>query len=229
MDAAVEHPPLPHLRAAFAVGEPLAHAEAAWATSALGVPVHDTWWQTETGAIVVATPIGESPRPGVIGRAVEGYEVACLRSHGHEAVEHAAPGEPGELAVRAGWPSMFRAYLDQPQLYAGCFQEGWYLSGDVAAMDEDGWVTYVGRRGDVFKSAGHLVSPAEVEEALLEHPAVADAGVWGRHDPVAGTLIEAHVKVAAGYQEGDALRREILVFARQRLGPALAPRVAALP
>jgi acetyl-CoA synthetase len=223
MDAAVEHPALPHLRATFSVGEPLARVEADWARDVLGAPVHDTWWQTETGAIVVATPIAQTPRPGRIGPAVAGYEVACLDTSG-AGVARAAPGTPGELAVRAGWPSMFRAYLDQPDLYAAAFRDGWYLSGDVAEMDQQGWFTYVGRRDDIFKSAGHLVSPAEVEEVLLAHGAVVDAGVWGRQDPVAGTLVEAHVMLAAGYVQDEELRREILAFARRRLGPALAPR-----
>ncbi len=186
-------------------------------------PVHDTWWQTETGSIVVATPYDETPRPGRIGRAVEGFEVACVRRT-DAGVEPVPYGEAGELAVRRGWPSMFQAYLDRPELYAASFQGDWYLSGDLAEMDEGGWIGFVGRQGDVFRSAGHLVSPTEVEEALLAHPAVADAGVWGRQDPVVGTLIEAHVVLVPGHADGEELRRDILGFARGRLGPALAPR-----
>lgn len=221
--AGIQGGPLPFLRYVFAVGEPLAHAEAEWGREAFGVPVRDTWWQTETGCIVVATCWDEEPREGAVGRAVPGFEVACLHgTEGQSAV--AAPDEPGELCVRTPWPSMFRTYLGNPQLYAGSFLETWYLSGDVASMDADGWVSFVGRRGDVFKSAGHLVSPAEVEDVVLQHPAVADAGVWGRHDPVAGTLVEAHVVVRPGHEPGDDLMREILAFARSRLGPALAPR-----
>jgi len=223
LDDSVERRPLPHLRTVFSVGEPLARAESEWAGEALGATVHDTWWQTETGSIVVATAYDETPRPGLIGHAVDGFEVACLRRT-DAGVEPVGAGETGELAVRRGWPSMFKDYLERPELYAASFQGEWYLSGDLAAMDGDGWVGYVGRQGDVFRSAGHLVSPGEVEEVLLTHPAVVDAGVCGRQDPVVGTVIEAHVVLAPGHDDGEELRREILGFARGRLGPALAPR-----
>jgi acetyl-CoA synthetase len=223
MEHAVPCEALPRLRTVLSVGEPLARTEAEWALQALGRPVHDSWWQTETGSIVLATPWDETPRSGRVGHAVDGFEVACVRRT-RSGLEPVAAGERGELAVRAGWPAMFRAYLGHPKLYAHSFQDGWYLSGDVATMDEDGWVAFHGRLGDVFKSAGHVVSPAEVEEVLLAHPAIADAGVWARQDPVAGNLIEAHVVLSKGRSDGEALRREILGFARGRLGPALAPR-----
>jgi len=224
MDAAgVPRPPLPALRSVFTVGEPLAMPEARWARDALGIPVRDTWWQTETGCIVVATPHDAEPRAGVIGRPVPGFEVACLaRGDGDPTV--AAPGEAGELAVRRGWPSMFRAYLDDPDLYRASFDGDWYRSGDLAVMDAEGWVSFVARGGDVFKSAGHLVSPAEVEAGVLEHPAVVDAGVWGREDELMGTVIEVFAVVAPGVEANEDLRSEILGFARSRLGPALAPR-----
>ncbi len=223
MGPSVERDPLPDLRSVFSAGEPLARTEMDWARQALGRPVHDSWWQTETGSIVLATRYDEIPRAGRIGHAVDGFEVACLRRT-RTGVERVAPGEQGEVALRAGWPSMFHTYLDRPELYGDSFQDGWYLSGDLAAMDEDGWVTFHGRQGDVFKAAGHVVSPAEVEEALLGHPAVADVGVWAREDPVVGNLIEAHVVLSEGRRDGEELRREILGFARGRLGPALAPR-----
>jgi acetyl-CoA synthetase len=224
---------LPALRGIFSVGEPLASAEADWARETLGAPVRDTWWQTETGCIVVATPWDEDPRPGRIGRPVDGFEVACLPSAEEGGSrEPAGPGVAGELAVRAPWPSMFRAYLDRPDLYRRCFEDGWYLSGDVAIRDEEGWIEYVGRKDDLFNTAGHLVGPAEVEGTLVQHPAVADAAVTGRPDPVAGTVIEAWVVLddahAPSAEEGEEGRervvRDVLRFARERLGPALAPR-----
>lgn len=224
MDAAgVPRPALPALRSVFAVGEPLAAPETRWAREALGVPVRDTWWQTETGCIVVATPYDVEPRDGFIGTAVPGFDVACLtRTEGE--LTRAAPKEPGELAVRRGWPSMFRAYLDDPDLYKASFHGDWYRSGDLATMDDEGWIGFVARSGDIFKSAGHLVSPAEVEAGVLDHPAVVDAGVWGREDELMGTIIEAFVVLAPGVEGSEALRREILGFSRSRLGPALAPR-----
>jgi acetyl-CoA synthetase len=219
----IPRPLLPSLRSVFAVGEPLAHPEARWAREALGVPVRDTWWQTETGCIVVATPYDVEPREGAVGVPVAGFEVACLdRSTGTATVVE--PGVAGDLAVRSGWPSMFRAYVDDPELYRASFRDGWYVSGDLAMMDEEGWLHFVARGGDVFKSAGHLVSPAEVEAGVLDHPAVVDAGVFGREDELMGTIIEAYVVLASGVDATDTLRSEILGFARSRLGPALAPR-----
>ena len=224
MDAGVQRPPALHaLRSVFSVGEPLAPPEARWGREALGVPVRDTWWQTETGCIVVATSYDAEPRDGFVGPAAPGFEVTCL-AHTGDGVAPAVPGQTGELAVRRGWPSMFRAYLDSPDQYRASFHGDWYLSGDLAEIDEDGWVRFVARGGDIFKSAGHLVSPAEVEAGVLEHPAVVDAGVWGRDDEFVGTVIEAHVVLAAGVEATEALAGEILGFARSRLGPALAPR-----
>jgi acetyl-CoA synthetase len=216
-------PELPSLRSVFTVGEPLAPAESRWGLQALGVPVRDTWWQTETGCIVVATPFDESVSEGAIGRPVPGFDVACLVREGGRR-RRARPEEAGELAVRRGWPSMFRTYLDDPDLYRHCFDGEWYLSGDLADMDAEGRVRFQARSGDAFKSAGHMVSPVEVEAALLDHSSVVDAAVSGRPDPMAGAVIEAHVVLVPEAEPSEALIHEILAFARSRLGPALAPR-----
>ncbi|MFQ5538633.1 MAG: AMP-binding protein [Gemmatimonadota bacterium] len=215
----------PALRGLFTVGEPLMPAEAWWASRRLGVPVRDTWWQTETGCIVVATPQDEAPREGFVGRPVEGFETMCARRAPDGGVEPVAEGEAGELVIRRGWPSQFRTYLDRPDLYAASFAGEWYLSGDLMERDGEGWLRYVGRRDDLFNSAGHLVAPAEIEATLLRHPAVVDAGVGGRSDEVAGTVIEAWVVLAPDRTPDEDLRRDILRFAREELGPALAPRV----
>jgi acetyl-CoA synthetase len=119
---------------------------------------------------------------------------------------------------------MFRAYLDQPDRYARCFVGDWYVSGDLARRDDDGYLWFVGRADDVIKSAGHLVGPFEVESTLLEHPAVAEAGVIGVPDPVAGEVVKAFVSLHRGHEPDEDLRRELLGFARARLGPAIAPR-----
>jgi acetyl-CoA synthetase len=217
-------PDLPLLQSVFTVGEPLAPAESRWGREVMGVPVRDTWWQTETGCIVVATPFDGEVREGFIGRALPPFEVACLVADG-EKTRPARPDEVGELCVRRGWPSMFRAYLDDPDLYRRSFAGDWYRSGDVAEMHAGGWVHFLARHGDAFKSAGHMVAPVEVEAVLLDHPAVVDAAVAGRSDELAGTVIEAHVVLAAEAEDTDGLVRDILAFARSRLGPALAPRV----
>jgi acetyl-CoA synthetase len=130
----------------------------------------------------------------------------------------------GELALRPGWPSMFRGYLGQEERYRSCFAGGWYLSGDLARRDEDGWFWFVGRGDDVIKSSGHLIGPFEVESVLLEHPAVADAGVIGIPDPTAGEVVKAFVVPAPGHEPSGALARDVRGFARTRLGAAIAPR-----
>jgi acetyl-CoA synthetase len=170
-------------------------------------------------------------RPGSMGRPLPGVEAAIVRrtdDGGVEIVED--PDQQGELALRPGWPSMFRGYLHEPERYAKCFAGGYYLTGDLARRDGDGYYWFVGRADDVIKSLGHLIGPFEVESALLEHAAVAEAGVIGKPDPVAGEVVKAFVALKPGFEEGDALRRELLGFARKRLGAVVAPKeIAFLP
>jgi acetyl-CoA synthetase len=213
------------LRFVTSVGEPL-HAEAVlWGRDALGLPIHDNWWQTETGGILIANYAGMEIRPGSMGRPLPGIEAAIVRRRPDGGVDLIAePDTQGELAIRAGWPSMFRTYLGQEERYRRCFREGWYLTGDLARRDADGYFWFAGRADDVIKTAGHLIGPTEVESVLLRHPAVAEAGVIGLPDPVAGEIIKAFVVTRAGHAPGDALRRELLSHARQQLGPAVAPR-----
>jgi acetyl-CoA synthetase len=134
------------------------------------------------------------------------------------------PDTVGELALKPGWPSMFRAYLGQEERYRKCFRSGWYLSGDLARRDADGYYWFVGRADDVIKSAGHLIGPFEVESALLEHPAVAEAGVIGKPDPTVLEVVKAFVSLRSGFAPSDALNRELMAHARRKLGPAVAPR-----
>jgi acetyl-CoA synthetase len=222
---------LGRLRTMASVGEPLDPATLAWARSTFDVPVLDTWWQTETGGIMIANRPGLEIRPGSMGKPLSGVEAAVLEAdeRGVAAVRDGRPvaaavGQSGQLALRAGWPSMFRAYIGQPERYARCFLDGWYLSGDLARIDADGYVWFVGRADDVIKSAGHLIGPNEVESVLLQHPAVAEAGVIGVPDPVAGEVVKAFVVLRAGAQGDDETLRSILAHARRALGPAIAPR-----
>ncbi|MGW4161028.1 acetate--CoA ligase [Streptomyces sp. NPDC004788] len=223
---------LSSLRFVASVGEPLNPEAVHWGREALGLPVHDTWWQTETGAIMIANFAADPVRPGSMGRPVPGVEAAVLAcgEDGRAAVDggHVRvlrdPGVQGELALRAGWPSMFRGYLHEPRRYEACFADGWYLTGDLVTRDADGWFWFVGRADDVIKSAGHLIGPFEVESALMEHPAVAEAGVIGRPDPLAGAIVKAFVLLRPEYRAGAELRRDLIAFARRRLGPAVAPR-----
>jgi acetyl-CoA synthetase len=135
------------------------------------------------------------------------------------------PELEGELALRPGWPSMFRGYLNEDERYRRCFVGGWYLTGDLARRDADGYFWFVGRGDDVIKSSGHLIGPFEVESCLMEHEAVAEAGVIGVPDPVAGEVVKAFVELKPGVEASDALRLEIIGFARKRLGAAVAPRL----
>ncbi|TCO82383.1 acetyl-CoA synthetase [Plasticicumulans lactativorans] len=214
----------PALRLLASVGEPLNPEAVVWAERHLGRPFHDTWWQTETGAIMVANYGAQAVRLGSMGRPLPGVEVAIVRRRRDGGLDFLADGEEGEIAIRAGWPSMFRGYLDEAERYAACFAEGWYLAGDLAVRDADGYFWFVGRNDDVIKTAGHLIGPFEVENVLMEHAAVAEAGVIGKPDPYAGEVIKAFVALKPGHVADDALRKALIGLARARLGPAVAPR-----
>ncbi|MGN8247075.1 acetate--CoA ligase [Cellulomonas soli] len=227
------------LRFVASVGEPLNPEAVEWGRDVLGLPVHDNWWQTETGGIMIANTIAADIRPGSMGLPLPGVEAAVLRrgpqgvTATDGAVEQVPPGVEGELALRPGWPSMFRGYLHDDERYRRCFVGGWYLTGDLVTRDADGYLWFLGRSDDVIKSSGHLIGPFEVESTLLEHPAVAEAGVIGTPDPLAGEVVKAFVVLRPGSIADDALARELVGFARARLGAAVAPRtisfVADLP
>jgi acetyl-CoA synthetase len=225
---------LSRLRFVASVGEPLNPEAVVWGQEVLGRPIHDNWWQTETGGILIANFASQPIKPGSMGLPLPGIETAIVRRISDDSIEEVRePGVEGELAVRPGWPSMFRAYLGDDERYRRCFSDGYYLTGDLARRDADGYFWFVGRADDVIKSSGHLIGPFEVESALLEHPAVAEAGVIGKPDPLAHEIVKAFVSLKPGREAGEPLRRELLGFCRTRLGPAVAPReiafVPALP
>lgn len=223
---------LSRLRFVASVGEPLNPEVVVWGKETLGLAIHDNWWQTETGGIMVANYACMDIHPGSMGRPLPGVDAAVLArdEHGSAILDRegsavqAAVGQEGELALRPGWPSMFRDYLDNAERYRSCFVGGWYLSGDLVRRDAEGYFWFVGRGDDVIKSAGHLIGPFEVESTLMEHPAVAEAGVIGKPDPVAGEVVKAFVSLRAGYQPDEELRLDLLGFSRKRLGAAVAPR-----
>jgi acetyl-CoA synthetase len=219
------------LRFVATVGEPLGAQAVEWGSRSLGQPIHDTWWQTETGCIMIANYPSLEIRPGSMGKPLPGVEVAILTRdingvtvQDGRVEEVARPGAVGELALRSPWPSMFLSYLGDEESYAQRFAAGWYLSGDLVRRDADGYLWFVARADDVINSAGHLVGPSEVENALLKHPAVLEAGVFGKPDPVAGELVKAVVTLRPGYRPSEDLRLELIGWARTRLGPALAPK-----
>ena len=212
------------LRFISSVGEPLNPEAVVWGQEAFGHPFHDNWWQTETGGIMIANYAAMDIRPGSMGRPLPGVEAAVVRRSGDRLEVIEAPDEQGELALRPGWPSMFRGYWEEPARYQKCFAGGWYLTGDLARRDADGYFWFVGRADDVIKTSGHLVGPFEVESVLMEHQAVAEAGVIGKPDPVAMEVVKAFVSLKDGWEPGPELKRDLLGFARSRLGAVVAPK-----
>jgi acetyl-CoA synthetase len=216
---------LPALRFLTSVGEPLNPEAVVWGQEAFGLPFHDNWWQTETGGIMIANYASMDIKPGSMGRPLPGIEAAIVKKSETGSIEVIQePNVQGELALRPGWPSMFRAYLNEPERYQKCFVGGFYLTGDLARKDTDGYYWFVGRKDDVIKTSGHLIGPFEVESILMEHQAVAEAGVIGKPDPVAMEAVKAFVLLKDGYKPSASLKRELLGFARVRLGAVVAPK-----
>lgn len=215
--------PRPDLRLVASVGEPLNPEAVWWGQEVLGLPIHDNWWQTETGGIMIANTPAFDIRPGSMGRPLPGVEAAVV-GRTDAGITLLGDGVEGELALRRGWPSMFRGYLNNPERYARCFAGDWYLTGDLVERDAAGYYWFVGRADDVIKSAGHLIGPFEVESVLMEHPAVAEAAVIGKPDPMVGEIVKAFVSLKKDAAADDALRLDILAHARRRLGAAVAPK-----
>jgi acetyl-CoA synthetase len=216
---------LSNLRLMASVGEPLNPEAVVWGVETFGKPFHDNWWQTETGGIMIANYRSMDVKPGSMGRPVPGIHAGIVeRLKGGKVLEIIQPLTTGELALRPGWPSMMRGYLGEEERYRKCFVDGWYVTGDLAMRDAEGYYWFVGRADDVIKSAGHLIGPFEVESALMEHAAVAEVGVIGIPDEAAGELVKAFVALKNGAEPSEALRKELLGHARKRLGPAVAPK-----
>ena len=216
---------LPSLRFMASVGEPLNPEAVLWGVKAFGRPFHDNWWQTETGGIMIANFAAMDIKPGSMGRPLPGVTAGIVERSADGAVsETLEPMALGELALRPGWPSIMRGYLHEEERFRKCFAGGWYLTGDLAMRDSDGYYWFVGRADDVIKSAGHLIGPFEVESVLMEHPAVAEAAVIGLPDAISGEAVKAYVALRGGFEAEEHLRRDILGHARKRLGPAVAPK-----
>ena len=221
---AVQGRDLSALRFMASVGEPLNPEGVVWGQQAFGMPFHDNWWQTETGGIMIANFLALDVKPGSMGKPLPGITAAIVRhtESGVQVIDE--PMVDGELALKAPWPSMMRGYLHEDERYRKCFVGDWYLSGDLARRDAEGYYWFIGRGDDVIKSAGHLIGPFEVESALMEHPAVAEAGVIGKPDAIVGEVVKAFVALKPGFEPGESLRRELLGHARTRLGAAVAPK-----
>lgn len=216
---------LSHLRVIHSVGEPLNPEAVLWGQKAFGMPIHDNWWQTETGGIMIANFPAMEIRPGSMGRPLPGIEAAIVQRIDKDTVSVVEePDTQGDLALRPGWPSMFRGYLHEEERYKKCFVGGWYMTGDLARRDANGYFWFVGRADDIIKTSGHMVGPFEVESVLMAHPAVAEAGVIGKPDPLIGEIVKAFISLESGIAPSEELRLELIGFARKKLGSAVAPR-----
>jgi acetyl-CoA synthetase len=222
---------LTSLRHLCSVGEPLNAEAVIWSQEAFGRPFHDTFWQTETGCIVITNLPGLPVRPGSMGKPFPGIEATVLDPRTHQPYD--APGRVGLIALRPGWPSMMRGYWKNPTAYQNKFRNGWYLCGDRASIDPDGYYWFVGRDDDVINTGGHLVGPFEIESALLEHPAVAESAAVAKPDPINMEVVKAFVTLKPGFEPTSDLELEIMNVIRKKLSPLAMPQeiefVKALP
>ncbi len=212
---------LSSLRAIFSVGEPLNPEVITWARRLLHHEIHDTWFQTETGAIMITNRPGLPIRPGSMGIPVEGIEAVILSDDGRPQPD----GEQGNLCLKAGWPSMFVAYLNNESAYRSKFRDGWYHTGDTATRDGDGYFWFRGRSDDIINTAGHLVSPFEVESALLEMEEIAESGVIGAPDPILYEKVIAFVCLHKQFPFTRDLELKMRIHVSNMVSSIAAPQV----
>ncbi|WP_408007226.1 acetate--CoA ligase [Pseudalkalibacillus sp. A8] len=220
-DEVVKQYNLSSLRHILSVGEPLNPEVVRWGSKVFGLRIHDNWWMTETGAQLISNFPSMEIKPGSMGKPIPGVKAAIIDDQGNEL----PPFRMGNLAIKKGWPSMMRAIWNRPEKYESYFtSEDWYISGDSAYMDEDGYFWFQGRIDDVIMTSGERVGPFEVESKLVEHPAIAEAGVIGKPDPVRGEIIKAFIALRTGYDANDELKEEIRSFVKKGLAAHAAPR-----
>ncbi|MBD3160883.1 MAG: acetate--CoA ligase [Candidatus Eisenbacteria bacterium] len=212
---------LSSLRHLASVGEPLNAEAVVWSKEAFGKEFHDTYWQTETGCMVLCNYPGLPVKPGSMGKPFPGIEAGVVDPKNHEPVKQ---GTVGLIALRPGWPSMFRAYWNNEKTYNEKFQNGWYICGDRASIDEDGYYWFVGRDDDVINTGGHLVGPFEIESALIEHEAVAESAAVGKPDKVNMEVVKAFVALKPGFEPNDDTELSIMNFIRKKLSPLAMPQ-----
>jgi len=212
---------LSSLRHILSVGEPLNPEVIYWAWEKLGVRIHDTWWMTETGGHLIVNLPSEKIKPGSMGRAFPGITVGILDENGVELPR----GSIGQLAVKTPWPGLMKEIWGNKDKFAAYFKyDGWYVSGDLAYQDEEGYVFFQSRDDDMINSSGERIGPFEVESKLIEHPAVAEAGVIGKPDPIRGELVKAFITLRTNFKESKELLEDIRVFVRNQLAAHAAPK-----
>lgn len=220
-DEIIKNYDLSELRHVLSVGEPLNPEVVRWGMKVFNLRIHDNWWMTETGAQLISNYPCLEIRPGSMGKPIPGVEAAIVDHQGNVL----PPNRMGNLAIKKGWPSMMNSIWNNKEKYESYFMpNGWYVSGDSAYMDEDGYFWFQGRVDDVIMTSGERVGPFEVESKLVEHPAVAEAGVIGKPDPVRGEIIKAFVALRDGYEVTEELKEEIRNFVKKGLAAHAAPR-----
>ncbi len=212
---------LSSLRHVLSVGEPLNPEVVRWGNKIYGQRIHDTWWMTETGGQLICNYPSMDIKPGSMGKPVPGIQAAIIDDQGKEL----PPFQMGNLAIKTPWPSMMRTIWNNPTKYEEYFHiPGWYVSGDSAYMDDEGYFWFQGRIDDVINTAGERVGPFEVESKLVEHPAVAEAGVIGKPDPIRGEIIKAFISLREGFTPSDELKADIAKFVKEGLSAHASPR-----
>ena len=218
----IKHFDLSCLRHLVSVGEPLNPEAVVWSEKVFGLPFHDSYWQTETGSIMISNYPGMKIKPGSMGKSFPGIIGTVVKPETYEPIN--VPGVIGLIAFRPGWPAMMRAYWKNEETYKGKFKNGWYLPGDRARIDNDGYFWFIGRDDDIINTAGHLVSPFEVESALLEHPAVAESAVVSKPDEINMEVVKAFVTLRPGFEVSEELELDIMNFIRKKLSSLAMPQ-----
>ncbi len=208
------------LRDINSVGEPLNPEAIRWGEKVFGLPFHDGWWMTETGSILICNYPVLPVKVGSMGKPFPGIKAAIIDDNGNVLPS----GQEGNLAIKAGWPAMMKGIWHNDEKYHSYFKGEWYVSGDRAKMDSDGYFWFVGRADDVIKTAGERVGPFEVESALIEHPSVAEAGVIGKPDAERGEIIKAFCTLKPGFIGDDKLKEDIAKFIKTKLAGHAYPR-----
>jgi len=208
------------LRHLASVGEPLNPEAVWWGLKTFGLPFHDNWWQTETGGILIANYPAMDIKPGSMGKPIPGIKAAIVSDQGKVLLT----GKIGNLAIKPPWPSMMKTIWRRPKKYQSYFQKGWYITGDLASKDKDGYFWFVGRADDIIKTSGERVGPFEVESSLVEYPGVVEAGVIGKPDPLRGEIIKAFVVLKPSLRPSKALKAKLQQYVKTHLAGHAYPR-----
>ncbi len=221
-DEVVKKYDLSSLRHLASVGEPLNSEAVIWSEKVFGKPFYDTYWQTETGSIMISNYPDMKVKPGSMGKAFPGIDSCVVDVNTYEPIEDS--GKVGLIAFKPGWPAMMRMYWRNEEIYNKKFRNGWYIPGDRSSIDNEGYFWFVGRDDDIINTGGHLVSPFEVESALLEHEAVAESAVVSKPDFVNMEVVKAFVTLKPGFEPSKELDLKIMNFVRKKLSPLAMPQ-----